>query len=99
MEKEKGKISRLKTDVPLDILDKAITDLKKYNHDLIINDPTLSQMLENLIKCCENAAAQKEDLLKVEEQGLDYLEIEDKDYEEFNKLLESGVEEEEVEEE
>ena len=56
-------------------------------------------MLENLIKFCENAAAQKEDLLKAEEQGLDYLEIEDKDYEEFNKLLESGVEEEEVEEE
>ena len=80
VEKEKGKISRLKTDVPLDILDKAIADLKKYNHDLIINDPTLSQMFENIIKRRENAAAQREDLLKAEEQGLDYLEIEDKDY-------------------
>ena len=98
-EKEKGKIPRLKTDIPLDIVDKAIADLKKYNHDLIINDPTLSQMFENLIKRRENAAAQKEDLLKAEEQGLDYVEIEDKDYEEFNKLLESDAEAEEVEEE
>ena len=93
-EKEKGKIHRYKPDVPLDIVDKAIADLKKYNHDLIINDPTLSQMLENLIKRRESVASQKEDLLKAEKEGRDYVEIEDKDYNEFNKLLEEGVNEE-----
>ena len=89
-EKEAGAIPRYKITTPLDIVDKAIADLKKYNRDLIINDPTLSQMLENLIKRRESAAAQKEDLLKAEAEGLDYVEIKDSDYDEFNKLLEEG---------
>lgn len=87
-EKEGGKIPRYEIDVPLDKVDEAILDLKKYTHDLIVNDSGLSQMLENLIKRRENAASQKEDLIKAEAEGLDHISLTDEDYEEFNKLLE-----------
>lgn len=87
-EKEGGKIPRFKLDTPLDKIDEAILDLKKYNHDLIVNDPGISQMLENLIKRRDSAISQKEDMAKAEAEGLDYVPITDEDYEEFNKLLE-----------
>ena len=86
-EKEGGKIARHDISTPLDIVDQAIDDLKKYNHDLIVNDPSLSQMFENFLKRRENAQAQKEDIEEAKKQGLDQITIEDKDYEEFNKLL------------
>jgi hypothetical protein len=86
-EKEGGKIDRYKLDTPLDKIDEAILDLKKYNHDLIVNDPGISQMLENLIKRRDSVMNQKEDLAKAEAEGLDYVPLTDEDYEEFNKLL------------
>lgn len=86
-EKEGGRIPRYDITTPLDIIDKAINNLKKYNHDLVVNDPTLSQMFENFIKRRENAAAQKEDLAAAEAEGLDYVEIKDEDYKSFNALL------------
>ena len=79
-EKEGGKIHRYNIDTPLDIVDKSIDNLKKYTHDLIINDPTLSQMLENLIKRRENAASQKEDLEAAAAQGLEYIPLSDEDH-------------------
>ena len=87
-EKEGGKIPRYEIDTPLDKVDQAIIDLKKYNHDLIVNDPGISQMLENLIKRRDSAISQKEDLKQAEAEGLDYVPLTDEDYEEFNKLLE-----------
>ena len=87
-EKEGGAIPRYEIDVPLDKVDQAIVDLKKYNHDLIVNDPALSQMFENLIKRRESAASQKEDMRKAEAEGLDYVPLTDEDFEEFNQLLE-----------
>lgn len=87
-EKEGGRIPRYEIDTPLDKIDQAILDLKKYNHDLIVNDPSISQMLENLIKRRESAASQKEDMRKAEAEGLDYVPLTDEDFEEFNKLLE-----------
>lgn len=86
-EKEGGKIDRYKLDTPLDKIDEAILDLKKYNHDLIVNDPGISQMLENLIKRRDSAISQKEDIAKAEAEGLDYVPLTDEDYKEFNKLL------------
>lgn len=94
-EKEGGKIPRYNIDTPLDIVDQAIANLKKYNHDLVANDPTLSQMIENFIKRRESAEAQKKDLQEAKAQGKDYVEIEDNDYSEFNKLLEENNDEEE----
>lgn len=96
-EKEGGKIPRYETSIPLDVVDKAIADLKKYNHDLIVNDPALSQMFENFLKRRENAQSQKKDLEEAEKKGLDRVEIKDEDYLEFNKLLRPEEEEEDVE--
>ena len=97
-EKEGGKIPRYEIDTPRDIVDKAIANLKKYNHDLVANDPSLSQMIENFIKRRESAEAQKKDLQEAQAQGKDYVEIENEDYAEFNKLLEEGDNTEEDEE-
>lgn len=87
-EKESGKIPRYKIDTPLDIVDKAIANLKKYNHDLVVNDPTLSQMFENFIKRRENAAAAKEDLKTAEANGDDYVELKDEDYKNYYDSIE-----------
>ena len=92
-EKEGGKIHRYNIDMPLDIVDKSIEDLKKYNHDLIINDPTLSQMLENLIKRREIAAAQRKDHEAAAAQGLDYIPIEDQDHIDLINMIEEQKEE------
>ena len=94
-EKEGGKIPRYEIDVPLDKVDEAIVDLKKYMHDLIVNDSGLSQMFENFIKKRENLENQKEDERKAQEEGFDTVQLKDEDYEEFNKLLEQTEEEEE----
>lgn len=90
-EKEGGKIHRHVIDTPLDIVDQAIDNLKRYNHDLVVNDPALSQMLENLVKRHENVKSEKENLAKAKEQGYDHLVLEDSDYEEFNQLVEEGM--------
>ena len=86
-EKEGGSIPRHEIKTPIDVVDKAIENLKKYNHDLIINDPTLSQMLENLIKRRENAIAQKKDLEEARAQGLDYIPITDQDHIDFKDMI------------
>lgn len=91
-EKMKGRIPRHEITTPLDIVDKAIDDLKKYNHDLVVNDPSLSQMLEMFIKRRENAQQHKRDLEEAEAQGLENIEIEDDDYVDFNKFLEEQKE-------
>lgn len=88
-EKEGGRIPRHEISTPLDIVDQAIDDLKKYNHDLIVNDPSLSQMLEMFIKRRENAQQHKRDLEEAKAQGFDEVQIEDKDYLELNNLIET----------
>ena len=87
-EKEGGKIPRHVIDTPLDIVDEAIDNLKKYTHDLIVNDPSLSQMLEMFIKRRENAQQHKKDLEEAKAKGLENIEIDNKDYEELNDFLE-----------
>lgn len=96
-EKEGGAIPRFDTKIPLDKVDEAIDDLKKYNKELIANDPSLSQMIENLIKRYESAKDHKEDMEKAKAEGLDYVPLVDKDFEEFNELLEDNGYDEEVE--
>ena len=93
-EKEKGKINRFKLDYPLDKVDEAIGDLKQYLHDLVVNDSSLAQMLENLIKRHESVIDHKEDLAQAKKDGFDSIELSDEDYEEFNKLLEEHRKEE-----
>lgn len=87
-EKEGGKIPRHVIDTPLDIVDEAIDNLKKYTHDLIVNDPSLSQMLEMFIKRRENAQQHKKDLEEAKAKGLENIEINTEDYKELNNFLE-----------
>jgi hypothetical protein len=86
-EKEGGRIPRHEITTPLDIVDKAIDDLKKYNHDLVVNDPSLSQMLEMFIKKRDIAQQQKKDLEAAKAEGFDEVQIEDKDYIELSDFL------------
>lgn len=92
-EKEGGAIPRHKIDTPLDIVDKAIDDLKTYNKNLIVNDPTLSQMFENFIKRRESAEEMKAEAAYLEKQGLDYAENTVDDYIEFNEMKEEKMKE------
>ena len=98
-EKEGGAIHRYKIDTPLDIVDKSIDNLKKYTKDLIINDPTLSQMLENLIKRREIAASQKADMQAASAQGLDYVPLEDQDHIDLINMIEEQKKLDNMEEE
>ena len=86
-EKEGGRIPRHEITTHLDIVDKAIDDLKNYNRNLVANDPSLSQMLEMFIKRRENAQQHKRDLAEAKEKGLEGVQIEDKDYLELNDFL------------
>ena len=45
-------------------------------------------MVENFIKRRESLDSQKADLKQAAEQGLDTVILEDKDYQEFNELIE-----------
>lgn len=93
-EKEKGKIERYKISQPLDIIDKAIENLKRYTRELIQNDTALAQEIENFMKRKENAEAHKKDIEEAEAAGLEYVQIKDIDYEAFNKLIEEEDENE-----
>ena len=74
-----GKIPRHKIDTPLDIVDATIDKLKRYYSDLIKNDPTISQQIENYIKKREILQEQQEDEKRAREQGLDHYEVTDED--------------------
>lgn len=87
-EKNGGQIPKYEIETPLDIIDKVIEDLKEYTRDLIYSDTTLAQQIENYIKKRENAEAMKRDRQEAKEKGLDVVEIEDEDYEEYYDDLE-----------
>ena len=86
-EKEGGKIPRHDTTVAIDKADEAIMDIKNYTKELIVNDPSLSQMFENLIKRYESAIDHKEDIAKAQAEGLDYVPLTDEDFEEYNDMI------------
>ena len=93
-EREGGAIPRHEITTPIDIVDKAIDDLKKYNKNLIINDPTLSQMFENFLKRREIAEDMRADAIKLEEEGLEYRENTTEDYLEYSNMLQEQKEKE-----
>lgn len=91
-EKEGGKIPRHDTTVAIDKADEAIMDIKNYTKELIVNDPSLSQMFENLIKRYESSMDHKEDIAKAQAEGLDYVPLTDEDFEEYNDMINEGEE-------
>lgn len=82
-EKYKGAIPRHDILSTYDGIDEKMDNLKRYNRDLIMNDTSLAQMIENYIMRREAAEGQKQDLKEAKEKGLDYVEISDEDYKEF----------------
>ena len=100
-----GAIQPYKIDVPLDIVDKVIDDLKSYNKSLIYEDKSLAQEIEQYLKKREALDQIKRDKEEAKAKGLDYVEINDKDFEqdferiakekEQDRLLYEGEEEDE----
>lgn len=95
-EKNGGAIPRYEIDTPMDIVDKVIADLKNYTKELVYDDKSLAKQIEDYLKKVEIARQQKEDRKKAEEKGLDYVEIDDKDYEEYYNSLEENKKLDEV---
>ena len=92
-----GAIPRHKIDTPLDLIDEAIDNIKRYVRELIDRDSSLSQQIENYIKRRENAEAAKEDQLKAKAMGLEQIELSDQDIIDFQESLIEEDEEEDDE--
>lgn len=91
-EKVGGAIPKYEIKVPYDIIDKIIDDLKAYNKSLIYEDKSLAEEIEQYLKNKQNADEMKRDRQKAKEQGLDYVELEDEDYNAFQEALQQDVE-------
>ena len=92
-EKGGGYISELKIEAPLDIIDTIIEDNKEYIRTLWHNDTNLTQQIEQFLKKQEILAEQKADKKRAKEQGLEEVQISDKDYADFYAAVQSDVEE------
>ena len=88
-EKVKGKIKRYDTSVPYDETDAKLQNLKRYTRELIMNDSTLAQEIENFMQRSINAEEQKQDLEAANAEGKDYVTITDKDFNDFNDFIEN----------
>ena len=62
-------------------------DLKEYTNTLIKQDAGLSQQIEAYIKRKEIAEEQKKNKNEAKEKGLNYVELDDKDYVEYYNSL------------
>ena len=86
-EKEGGQIPKYEIKVPYDIIDKIIDDLKLYNKTLIYEDKSLAEEIELYLKNKENAESMRRDREEARAKGLDQVELEDKDFLEFEQAL------------
>lgn len=92
-EKNGGIIPEYKIDVPYDIVDKIIDDLKQWNKSLIYEDKSLADEIEQYLKKREIAEEMKRDKKEAEEKGLDHVELSDEDYIKFQEAIEKDKEE------
>ena len=86
-EKEGGQIPPHKIDVPYDVVDKIIDDLKLYNKTLVYEDKSLAEEIENYLKNKRSAEEMKRDREEARLKGLDTVELKDEDYAEFREEL------------
>lgn len=91
-EKEGGQIPKYKIETDKDIIDTIITDLKRYNKSLIYEDKSLAQEIELYLKNKAAADQMKRDREEALAQGLDNVELEDKDYAEFREAIRNDIE-------
>jgi hypothetical protein len=86
-EKEGGQIPPHKIDVPYDVVDKIINDLKLYNKTLVYEDKALAEEVENYIKAKRAADEMRRDREEARAKGLDEIELTDDDYAEFSEEI------------
>ena len=82
-----GAIQPYKIDVPYDIVDKVIDDLKSYNRSLFYEDPSIAQEIEQYLKKKEALDQMKRDKEEAKAKGLDYVEINDEDIEKDSERI------------
>lgn len=90
-EKNGGQIPKYEIQVPYDIVDKIIDDLKRYNKSLIYEDKSLAEEIEQYLKKKEIAEDMKRNREEAKEKGLDYIEVDDEDYEEFQNAIAEDI--------
>lgn len=86
-QKNKGQIPRMEIQVPRDIVDKVIKDLKDYNRSLIYQDTALARQIEDYIKEARAAAEKKRDTEEAKAQGLDTRQLTVEDMLEYKEFL------------
>ena len=75
-----GKIARPKIEYAQDVIDETIDKLKKYYVDLIKNDTSLGQEIENYIRKRQQAEEQRRDREEAKALGLEEVQLSDEDY-------------------
>ena len=88
-EKHGGLIPEFKIDVPYDVVDKIIDDLKQWNKSLIYEDKSLADEIEQFLKKKEIAEEMKRDKEEAKDKGLDHVELSDEDYVKFKEAIEA----------
>jgi len=87
-EEHGGQIPRFNIEADYDTIDTIIKDLKEYSRSLIYEDKALAQEIENYIKNKEIADQMRKEREEARLKGLDNIELEDEDYQEFTEEIE-----------
>ena len=95
-EKKEGQIPKFEIDYPLDIVDKVIMDLKNYTSNLIKEDAGLAQQIEQYIKKKEIAEEQERNRQKAINNNENYVEINDKDIEDYYSNIEAQLQQDKL---
>ena len=87
-EEHGGQIPRFEIKEDYDVIDTIISDLKEYNRSLIYEDKALAQEIENYLKNKEISEQMKREREEARLKGLDQVELEDEDYQDFTEAIE-----------
>ena len=92
-EKEGGQIPKYEIKTDYDIVDTVIKDSKEYYKSLIYEDKSLAQEIEQYLKNREAAENMRRDKAEARAQGLSEIELNDKDFQEFQEAIAGDLEE------
>ena len=87
-EKYGDAIPKYEINVPYDIIDKIINDLKEYNKSLVYEDPAIAREIEDYLKKKDIQEEQKKDKEAAKKLGLEQLELTDQDIADYNEYIE-----------
>ena len=91
-EKNGGIIPKYEIDIPQDVIDTVIQDLKNYTKDLIYEDKSLAKQIEDYLKKIEITKQMKLDQQEAKKAGLEAIEIDDQDHIDYQNSLEQQKE-------